>query len=78
MEGLLKEKKKKVSLTQESSEWSAAENVFWVNTALMLVLYHLVKAIVGKKQQARWTPSLDYGFIQLLSFLRDKTLFHTF
>ena len=30
------EKKKKVPLTEESPESSAAENVFWVNTGLML------------------------------------------
>lgn len=56
-------KKKKVSLTQESPELSAAENVFWVNTVLTLFLYHLVKATIGKKQQARWTLGLDYCFI---------------
>lgn len=62
--GLLNEKKKKkVSLTQESPELSAAENVFWVNTVLMLFLYYLVKATTGKKQQARWTLGLDYRFI---------------
>lgn len=59
------EKRKKVFLAQESP---AAENVFWVQIVLIFFLYHLLKATVGKKPQARWIPGLVYHFIKLLSF----------